>query len=246
MLIDDRTESEKRIDAALKRLHPRQAERVADALEDDDFVPIPLFRLLVIETALALTPLLASVYTGQAAAMDAEFNGGSDGANLELEGHAWARSYADALAQHVTQSAVARAEEAKRKLLEPVADVPGTAPPVGDIEPTAEADPRKLRKAIDDIFSPDRARSIAYTETTRAASAGGINFTNRLAGLTGQPWRIIWVTQEDERVCWLCNPLDGKDQDTWRIAFPEGPPAHPNCRCSLEYLVPKPAEELTV
>lgn len=73
------------------------------------------------------------------------------------------------------------------------------------------------------IFSEARADMIAITETTRAFQNG-----NMMAWLaTGYVSMHQWNTQNDERVCPICSPKDGK-------IYPiggEAPPAHPNCRC---------------
>lgn len=45
----------------------------------------------------------------------------------------------------------------------------------------------------------------------------------------------IWNTSEDDKVCPICRPLNQKPSEEWAEEFPEGPPAHPNCRCWLEY-----------
>lgn len=51
-----------------------------------------------------------------------------------------------------------------------------------------------------------------------------------------------WITEQDERVCEFCNYLHGKtinENDFFREIMKGknydvfGPPAHPNCRCSL-------------
>lgn len=44
-----------------------------------------------------------------------------------------------------------------------------------------------------------------------------------------------WSTRQDERVCPICGPLDGQPMKVWRRYFPDGPPAHDNCRCSCEW-----------
>ena len=51
----------------------------------------------------------------------------------------------------------------------------------------------------------------------------------------------IWVTERDGRVCPICRPLDGQVDVDWEDQFPNGPPAHPNCRCWLKF---EPAENL--
>jgi hypothetical protein len=65
---------------------------------------------------------------------------------------------------------------------------------------------------------------IARTEVLRAHNQGRIKFHDRV-GVR----KLEWMTMEDERVCPICGPLDGKVFDTGR--FPSQP-AHPNCRCT--------------
>lgn len=36
--------------------------------------------------------------------------------------------------------------------------------------------------------------------------------------------------------CKICAPLDGHSEKIWGAEFPEGPPAHPNCRCYLHWV----------
>lgn len=45
----------------------------------------------------------------------------------------------------------------------------------------------------------------------------------------------IWQTAEDERVCPVCGPLHDARATRWATQFPNGPPAHPRCRCWLIY-----------
>lgn len=78
--------------------------------------------------------------------------------------------------------------------------------------------------AISPLFSPDRARTIAVTETTRLFGIG-TQATFRAMGL--EYWE--WATAEDEAVCPICSDLDGEAFD---IDTPFAP-AHPNCRCYL-------------
>jgi len=99
---------------------------------------------------------------------------------------------------------------------------------------------KKLAAGIDPdaVFSAERAGSIAATETTRAVSAGELGILALAAELLdGEDGRRdrVWRTSEDGAVCPVCAPLNRKSEDSWRHAFPDGPPAHPNCRCFLQY-----------
>jgi SPP1 gp7 family putative phage head morphogenesis protein len=79
-------------------------------------------------------------------------------------------------------------------------------------------------------FGRSRAETIAVTEVTRAAAEGGRLYQQQLqqAGFT---FDRIWRTSNDERVCPVCGPLDGKPEAEWGGL--DSPPAHPNCRCSV-------------
>lgn len=89
-----------------------------------------------------------------------------------------------------------------------------------------------------DLLSPARASDIAVTETTRANSkaerAAAEDFERANPGV-----KIVayWVTENDSRVCVRCSSLDGDPESVWLRELPDGPPAHPNCRCWLTWEV---------
>lgn len=110
-------------------------------------------------------------------------------------------------------------------------------------------------------FAPSRAENIAVTELTRANIAGeqsaaaGINAGtlsgsvpgDRQGGLNApglppifrdkMPVKkivAVWHTEQDNRVCPRCAPLNGRPEGNWG-EFPLGPPAHVNCRCFLTW-----------
>ena len=83
-------------------------------------------------------------------------------------------------------------------------------------------------------FDTERAQRIAITETTRAYATANI--------LAGQQLKAenpdlkvtkTWFTNNDDRVCDICGPLDGKEVEIDESFDGENdqPPAHPNCRC---------------
>jgi hypothetical protein len=87
------------------------------------------------------------------------------------------------------------------------------------------------------VISAERAENIAITEVTRAITAGelgAIALALALAILDEEPERV-WNTEADARVCPVCRPLHRKPETVWRGTAPGGPPAHPRCRCWLEY-----------
>jgi SPP1 gp7 family putative phage head morphogenesis protein len=87
-------------------------------------------------------------------------------------------------------------------------------------------DPKSFRHAGSKVFSNAQYRMevIARTEVLRAHNQGRIKFHDQV-GVR----KLEWMTMEDERVCPICGPPDGKVFDTDK--FPRQP-AHPNCRCT--------------
>lgn len=88
------------------------------------------------------------------------------------------------------------------------------------------------------IFGEPRARAIGITETTAAISAGE-DWTFQWATTNGLIGRETvtrrWYTERDAQVCEICGPLHRKTEEVWQRMFPQGPPAHPRCRCWLDY-----------
>jgi len=92
-----------------------------------------------------------------------------------------------------------------------------------------------------------RAQRIARTELAMAYNNGTQAAVEDVAasGAFDGPVEKVWVTQEDERVCVVCGPLDGTtvglssefEVPRRGMANVEVPPAHPSCRCLLKYVV---------
>ena len=90
----------------------------------------------------------------------------------------------------------------------------------------------EITAALYPTFSPYRAAMTAVTEVTRAKAAANNECFDILTEY-GEKVVRRWSTYMDERVCPICRPLDNKKEKVYAIAFKEGPPAHPNCRCRI-------------
>lgn len=91
---------------------------------------------------------------------------------------------------------------------------------------------------IEPYFGDVRASMIAVTETTRAFANG-----QRIAAdevkkeFPDVQITKTWFTNNDDRVCDICGPLDGQEvpMDEPFSSGDMEPPAHVNCRCWIEY-----------
>lgn len=86
-------------------------------------------------------------------------------------------------------------------------------------------------------FDPVRAQRIAITETTRAFAEGEMMAGRELQKQFPDVRIIkIWFTNNDDIVCDICAPLDGKEVaiDDMFEGDINYPPAHVNCRCWIE------------
>ena len=82
------------------------------------------------------------------------------------------------------------------------------------------------------ILGPERAETVAATETTAATSHSGERAVIRTVGFTDND---TWFTEKDRRVCPICAPLHNTKRAVWSAKFPDGPPTHPRCRCWIHY-----------
>ena len=81
-------------------------------------------------------------------------------------------------------------------------------------------------------FGESRASMIAVTEVTRAYSEATNQQQALIRDETGIEMRRVWNSLRDSVVCPVCAPLHGMPEEDWKAEFPNGPPAHPGCRCS--------------
>lgn len=115
-----------------------------------------------------------------------------------------------------------------------------TADRIGSIIETFRTTPgmtiQDVTAAVLPLSDPVRAKMIAITETTRAASQSTASYQDYLEQ-RGISMVRVWNTDADENVCAICTGqvynvrLDGLTEDKWPAELADGPPAHVNCRC---------------
>lgn len=98
-------------------------------------------------------------------------------------------------------------------------------------------------EATKTIFGLARVENISITETTNAASYGEQPPVEIYNAQSDTYLRPLWYTEQDARVCEVCGPLHGTGPQVYGKVSISGPPAHPRCRCWLEYEEAGPAPE---
>lgn len=162
----------------------------------------------------AIVPALVNATTAQAAAAGVAIGVPADVALVNQAALAWAREYSFGLVTNLnatTQSVVRQA--------------------VAQFVATPGMTRGQLVDLLRPAFGPARAEMIAVTEVTRAVSEGQ-NIYQRIMRDAGIEMERVWRTNNDDRVCPVCGPLNSKSEDDWRDSLPDGPPAHVRCRCT--------------
>lgn len=95
----------------------------------------------------------------------------------------------------------------------------------------------KLVERIDSsgMFGEMRSQMIAVTEVTRAYTQGNLIAWKESGVVDGKRWETV----NDEKVCPVCGPMEGKEVGLYDdFILPDGkevdgPPAHVRCRCRV-------------
>jgi hypothetical protein len=98
-----------------------------------------------------------------------------------------------------------------------------------------------LTSEITDLIGDDaRAETIARTEVMTASNRGQQEAWSQAedAGLLTGDEKQVWIVTPDDRLCPICEPLEGETAPlggTFRVEGDDidGPPAHPRCRCTI-------------
>lgn len=167
------------------------------------------------QIAAPVTVVLVEYATAKAQQAMAELGPEVDPAQIAVAALEWAHGYGATLAQQLAQTSAKAVNAAVEQFrLNPV---------------LTEA---QISDMIEPAFSKARAEKVATSELTLAFSVGALLAQRFLGGL-GVRTERVWVTMRDEKVCSICAPLHGTTEDVWGAEFPNGSPAHSNCRCEI-------------
>lgn len=93
---------------------------------------------------------------------------------------------------------------------------------------------RKMARETKRLLT-QRARVIARNEAMKAANAGKREAeleARRKGLLRPSDWERMWIVTDDERLCPICEPLDGEVVG-FEESFAQEPPLHVQCRCTI-------------
>ena len=94
----------------------------------------------------------------------------------------------------------------------------------------------EARDELMDIFDDEaRVRTIAHTEAMTAANEGQKQLWEQAVedGYLDGDEKMTWIVTPDDKLCPICEALEDTTVPLGE-EFPEGgPPAHPNCRCTV-------------
>lgn len=98
---------------------------------------------------------------------------------------------------------------------------------------------RKMQAVYAERMHRERALTIATTEMSFAYNSSMDELVRQRIrdGIYAPGVKKKWITGRDERVCDVCGKMDNVEVDL-DMPFPGGvmiPPAHPRCRCSVNY-----------
>jgi SPP1 gp7 family putative phage head morphogenesis protein len=226
---------EDRLYMLFKRRFKKQLTALRERLEqnypakkDNSIPPIPIDDIINGEEDSDFVADLIRVISGSAVGGVSLFkqsvNVGMDYTLINDRALDWAQTYSYELIGKATGGIDATTRNVVSNVISRFVDTPGFT--IGD-----------AINQLSETFGETRARMIAVTEITRAYAQG-----NQIAGEELKKEfpdvKVVktWFTNNDDRVCDICGPLDGVEVSI-DDQFPGGfdfPPGHVNCRCFVQ------------
>jgi len=218
MPIPDRDALEKKYARIIARLLRIQMGRLLELMGDPprlENVPPQFWEQHGLEMYNALLPFGEQIYLEAAERMLQTVTGGGDWALVNEAAIDWVESYTMELVRGInstSRQAITRAVQGFYR---------------------GELTQKQVIQRLSNIYSPVRAEMIAITEITRA-SVEGERAVVREIGRQGIQMVEVWRTANDDIVCPICEPRNGKPKgEGWNEN--DGPPAHPRCRCDTSH-----------
>jgi len=210
-------ETEQRIKAKVGAILAKWRQKFITIISNNGLPPYDELRK---ELQAALGPEIANIATEQALAAAMEIGVEFDSAVVNTAALDWAKKYTYELISGIDKTT----RDIVQRAMASYTETPGMTR-------------GQLEELLQHGFNEYRASMIAVTETTRAYSMAMNQYQTMLVEEAGLKMERNWNTNADELVCPICGPLNGQPERQWARDFPDGPPAHVNCRCflTLEY-----------
>lgn len=218
----NRADWESKLQHALEKLQKAQMRRLVEALGDPpdlNKVEPSFWNEFSTEYRETLYPILEGVFLDGAGQYADEISIGVEWDLVNEAAARWARQYTFDLVTDIT-------DRTRNALREKVGGYFETPTAIGD-----------LQESLANLFGPRRAEAIALTEVTRAAVEGQRQ-TAQEVQKEGVQIVAVWQTNNDDIVCVICGPRNQKREGE---GWTDPPPAHPRCRCWVNYEFVEPA-----
>ena len=88
---------------------------------------------------------------------------------------------------------------------------------------------------FDEIYLDWQGEREGATSVTTIASQTEMRARNRIKNIYDVDLVGYWRLDYTSNFCQQCVGLSQTPDWVWAIQFPEGPPAHPNCRCGIQW-----------
>lgn len=230
--VPDRDNLENTLSRALGKLLRVQMGKLLELMGDPpklENVPEEFWLEQGVDMDKTIRPFLQKLYLDQAERAMSEGSIGVDWGMVNERAIEWSRQYSFDLVRGINATS-------RQTLRRAVGNYFERSMTIGELE-----------DMIRGTFGPVRAEMISVTEVTRAAARGEDAIWEELHA-QGIDMTPIWNTNNDELVCIICGPLNGKPAagrdggepywnhpDKGRVTLP----AHPRCRCFESSELPK-------
>ena len=219
MDIPNRDELERKFGREIARANGEQLDKLLKHLGDPpklENVPTEFWQNTSKDLLAAITPFLEKVYLDQAAEFLGSQSIGVDWAAVNQAASDWASRYSFDLVSGINANTMQTLQTA-------VSNYYQSGQNIGTLE-----------QSITSLYGPVRAEAISITEITRASAEGEQGLINQIlrdnSSLVDDP---VWQTNNDDLVCPICGPRNGKRRSSGTWTTP--PPAHVRCRCWLNH-----------
>ena len=222
----NRDELERRLARVIGREQRAELEKLLALLGNPprlENVPPVFWEMNWKNMASAVEPVLMDIYLGQAQAMLTAIPVGASWDMINKGAAEYARRYGYDLVKEIAKNTQNGVIEILQRLQTEIPNFYTEGMNLGQLE-----------DRLSRWFSPQRAEMIAVTETTRAATEAEKAVADEIYRDSGIKLIPIFNIEDDERVCPICSPRDGKE-----ITDGEYPPLHVNCRCWVTHELPK-------